>query len=216
MKRQVAPSVLAADFSNLEKEIGLINKSDADWLHCDIMDGVFVPNLSFGFPVLNALKKLSLKPLDVHLMIVEPEKYISKFIDAGARNLTVHYEICKNLHETLKEIKSLGSTAGISIRPDTPVEILEEYVKEADLFLIMSVYPGFGGQTFMNPTYERVRELKKMITASGSNALIEVDGGVTEENAKALYDSGVDILVTGTTIFHSPDPVRTIAKLKQV
>jgi ribulose-phosphate 3-epimerase len=216
MKRQVAPSVLAADFSNLEKEISLINKSEADWLHCDIMDGVFVPNISFGFPVLQAINKLSTKPMDVHLMIVEPEKYIHQFIEAGAKNLTLHSEICKDLHKSLKEIKSTGISAGISIKPDTPIEKLEEYITEADIFLIMSVFPGFGGQTFIEKTYDRVRKLKAMIKAYGTKGLIEVDGGITEQNAGTLYEAGVDILVTGTTVFHSPDPVQTIARLKKI
>ncbi len=214
MTRYVAPSILAADFSNLQQEIEIINASDADWIHCDIMDGVFVPNLSFGLPVVEAVHKIARKPLDVHLMMVEPERYIERFRDAGAFQLTVHQEACIHLHSTVNEIKKLGMKAGVSLNPHTPVGTLEDIIGDLDLVLIMTVNPGFGGQQFIPRSYAKIRKLKKLIEAAGSHALIEVDGGVDLNNAAALFEAGVNVLVTGTTVFKAGDPVDTIRKLK--
>jgi len=214
MSHLIAPSFLSADFSNLSKDIQMINESQADWFHLDIMDGVFVPNISFGFPVIKTIKKQAIKPLDVHLMIVKPERFIETFAEAGANILTVHYEACTHLHRTLDQIKSLGMKAGVSLNPHTPVSLLEDLINMADLVLIMSVNPGFGGQKFIEHSYEKIRKLKTMINSSGSNALIEVDGGVDPSNASALIEAGVDILVAGNAIFGAEDPIKTIEQLK--
>ena len=214
MDHLVAPSLLAADFSQLGKEIEMLNKSAADWIHLDIMDGVFVPNISFGFPVIESVKKLSRKPLDVHLMIVEPDRYLSRFRDAGADILTVHYEACTHLNRTVSEIRKLGMKAGVSLNPHTPVSLLKNILPYIDLVLIMSVNPGFGNQTFISESYNRIIELKEIIKTGDNKVMIEVDGGVDLTNSAALYKSGVDILVAGTTVFKAEDPAGTIKKLK--
>jgi ribulose-phosphate 3-epimerase len=216
MDHLVAPSLLAADFGHLEKEIAMLNKSEADWLHLDIMDGVFVPNISFGFPIIEHIKKLSEKPLDVHLMIVDPDRYISRFKDAGADILTVHYEACIHLNRTVSEIKRTGIKAGVSINPHTPVSLLKNILPYIDLVLIMSVNPGFGNQSFIHESYDKIRELKKMINEGAYNVLIEVDGGVDVTNATDLYKAGVDVLVAGTSVFKSKKPADTILKLKTI
>jgi len=213
-KRLVAPSILAANFANLEKDIALINESEADWIHCDIMDGVFVPNISFGLPVVYSLKKIAKKPLDVHLMIVNPERYIKDFFDAGANILTVHYEASIHLHRTIEEIKKYGMLAGVSINPHTPVNLLELVIPMVDMVLIMSVNPGFGGQKFIDFSYEKIKQLRRLSDKLNPELLIEVDGGVDLNNAKKLYESGVNILVAGTTIFESDDIITTIKSLK--
>lgn len=214
MRRFIAPSILAADFSRLRQEIELINNSEADWIHLDIMDGVFVPNISFGIPVVKAIKKYSSKPLDVHLMIIEPEKYIGKFHEAGADILTVHIETCQHLHRTIEEIRELGMKAGVTLNPHTTPELLKEIITFVDLVLVMSVNPGFGGQKFIQTTYGKIKKVKSLIQDSGSGALIEVDGGVDLNNAARLFEAGVDILVAGTAVFKSADPADTILKLK--
>lgn len=211
----IAPSILSANFLDLGTDIDMINNSEADWFHLDVMDGRFVPNISFGLPVIKAMKKRAQKTFDVHLMIVEPEKYFADFKDAGADILTVHYEASIHLHRSLQAIKALGMKAGVSLNPHTPVSVLEDVITDIDLVLIMSVNPGFGGQKFIPQSIEKVRKLKKMITDSGSNALIEIDGGVTLDNASTLIEAGVDVLVAGNTVFSSPDPADTIKKLKQ-
>ena len=214
MTRYIAPSILAADFTRLQQEIEIINSSEADWIHCDIMDGVFVPNLSFGLPVVQAVRKYARKPLDVHLMMVEPERYLEKFRDAGAYQLTVHQEACIHLHSTVHEIKRLGMKAGVALNPHTPVSTLEDIIADLDLVLIMTVNPGFGGQQFISQSYAKIRKLRKLVDLSDSRALIEVDGGITLQNAGMLFEAGVNVLVTGTTVFSAEDPVDTIRKLK--
>ena len=214
MSRYIAPSLLAADFACLQRDIELVNKSEAGFLHLDIMDGQFVPNISFGLPVVQAVKKHAHKPLDVHLMIVQPEKYLLKFREAGADWLTVHVEACTNLHRTVQEIHELGMKAGVSLNPHTPVSSLEEIIPYVDLVLIMSVNPGFGGQQFINTSFEKIRKAKALIQHSRSKVLIEVDGGVDLGNASRLFDAGVDILVAGTAIFGSDDPIASIHALK--
>ncbi|MFO7851477.1 MAG: ribulose-phosphate 3-epimerase [Bacteroidota bacterium] len=216
MDHFVSPSLLAADFGRLDKEIAMVNRSVADWLHLDIMDGVFVPNISFGFPVLKSVKALSEKPLDMHLMIVNPDGYLEHFRDAGADILTVHYEACPHLNRTVNEIRRLGMKAGVSLNPHTPLSMLEWVLPYVDMVLIMTVNPGYGGQNFIDNSYDRIRALKKMITETGNNVMIQVDGGVNTANAKKLIDSGVDILVAGTTVFGSDDPEGTIRKLKEL
>jgi ribulose-phosphate 3-epimerase len=214
MPRYIAPSILAADFSNLQKDIALVNSSEAEWIHLDIMDGVFVPNLSFGLPVVRAVHKYARKPLDVHLMIVEPEHYLERFRDAGAFQITVHQEACRHLHSTVQEIKKLGMKAGVSLNPHTPVNTLEEIIADLDLVLIMTVNPGFGGQKFILHSFDKVKKLKKLINLSGSGALIEVDGGIDITNAGMLFEAGADVLVTGTTVFTAEDPVAMIRAMK--
>lgn len=215
MPHLVAPSVLSANFANLQADIELINRSKADWFHVDVMDGVFVPNISFGFPVIKALKKLAEKPLDVHLMIVEPDRYIQAFKEAGADILSVHLEACPHLHRSLQSIKSSGMKAGVAINPHSPVHLLEDLIQDIDLVCMMSVNPGFGGQKFIENTYNKVKALKALIQRKNSSTLIEIDGGVDLNNYKALLDCGADVLVAGNTVFASADPEKTIALLKQ-
>ncbi|WP_028666662.1 ribulose-phosphate 3-epimerase [Runella zeae] len=212
----IAPSVLAADFANLQRDVEMLNRSAADWIHVDIMDGVFVPNISFGLPVTAAIKKHAQKPLDVHLMIVQPERYLEAFRDAGAEILTVHYEACPHLHRTIQHIKSLGAKAGVALNPHTPVSVLQDIIQDIDLALIMSVNPGFGGQKFIERTYERVRQLAALIAESESRAIIEIDGGVNQDNAPLLYHAGARALVAGSFVFSAPDPEATISNLKKV
>ena len=214
MTHLIAPSILAADFANLQRDIEMINQSQADWFHIDVMDGVFVPNISFGMPVISAIKKHAKKPMDVHLMIVEPDKYISEFKNVGADILTVHYEVCKNLHRTIQAIHNEGMKAGVSINPHTPVAVLEDVIQDLDLVLIMSVNPGFGGQSFIENTYKKIIQLRDLIDKSGSKALIEIDGGVNDQNKPKLIAAGADVLVAGSFVFKSDDPVATIEKLK--
>lgn len=213
---RIAPSILSGDFANLRESIELINESSADWLHVDIMDGVFVPNISFGFPVLQAIKHHSKKPLDVHLMIVQPERYLKEFKDAGARGLTVHYEACTHLHRTIHAIKDLGMKAGVAINPHTSVDLLEPIIKDVDLVCLMSVNPGFGGQKFIDYTYEKIRALKSIIKKHESHALIEIDGGVSTHNSLALLKAGADVLVAGNAVFSAEDPIATIEELKMM
>ncbi len=215
MTQMVAPSMLAADFSNLSKDIKMVNKSEADWFHLDIMDGVFVPNLSFGFPIVQAIAKLSQKPLDVHLMIVQPEKYIDAFKEAGADWLNVHFEVSPHLHRTVQSIKKAGMKAGVTLNPHTPVAMLRDIVAEVDLVLLMSVNPGFGGQSFIDNTYAKIEELKNLLLLKNSHALIEVDGGVDNTNAAKLYKTGADVLVAGSFVFNANDPAQAIRQLKQ-
>lgn len=212
--RLVAPSVLAANFSKLGEEIEMINRSEADFVHCDVMDGVFVPNISFGVPIVQAIHKISQKPLDVHLMIVNPEKYIQEFYHAGASVITVHYEACVHLHRTIQQIKELGIKASVCLNPHTSVALLEDIIGDLNMVLLMSVNPGFGGQKFIENTYRKVAALKEMIIRRKSDALIEVDGGINLEVGRKLYDSGVDILVAGSFIFGSDNPTESIASLK--
>lgn len=212
----VAPSILAANFNMLGDEIEMINRSDADYIHCDVMDGVFVPNISFGIPIIQSVSRIAKKPLDVHLMIVNPEKYIEDFYRAGASILTVHSEACTHLHRTIHQIKDLGMKAGVCLNPHSPVFLLEDILAELDMVLLMSVNPGFGGQKFIENTYEKASLLKEMILRKNSKALIEVDGGINLEIGKKLYDSGVDILVAGSFVFGSVNPIKTIALLKNL
>lgn len=214
MEHLVSPSLLAADFGRLDRDIAMVNRSKADWLHLDIMDGVFVPNISFGFPVLEHVKKLSEKPMDVHLMIVDPDRYLERFRDAGARILTVHHEACRHLNRTVTEIRRLGMKAGVSLNPHTPVSVLEWVLPYIDMVLIMTVNPGYGGQEFISNSYDRIMALKDMISKGAYDVMIQVDGGVDTANAKMLVDSGVDVLVAGSSVFGSDDPEETIRKLK--
>ena len=213
---KIAPSILSADFNNLEKDIRMLNESDADFIHCDVMDGVFVPNISFGFPIIEHINKIAEKPLDVHLMIVNPEKYTEAFARAGASWLTVHYETCPHLHRTVSQIKEQGMKAGVCINPHTPVGVLEDIIADLDLMLIMSVNPGFGGQAFIPHTYKKVRQLKELILKTNSDCLIEVDGGVNYETGKNLVLAGADILVAGSFVFGSENPAETIRNLKNI
>jgi len=215
MKPLVAPSMLSANFANLHDEIMMVNQSEADWFHLDVMDGVFVPNISFGFPVINAIKMLATKPLDIHLMIVQPERYIKQFKEAGADILSVHYEASSHLHRTIQAMKAEGLKAGVVLNPHTNVMVLEEVIADLDLVLLMSVNPGFGGQQFIEQTYSKIIRLKQLILESGSHALIELDGGVTTENAPKLVAAGVDVLVAGNSVFKSKNPSLTIHLLKQ-
>lgn len=216
MSPLIAPSILAADFSNLQKEVEILNRSAADYIHVDIMDGVFVPNISFGIPVTEAIKKHAEKPLDVHLMIINPDQYLEAFRKAGAENISVHYEACTHLHRTVQAIHKLGAKAGVAINPHTPVNQLEEIIADIDLVCMMSVNPGFGGQTFIENTYSKVSRLKELMLKKGSSAKIEIDGGVNLDNARRLIDAGADILVAGSFVFNSADPVATIASLKSI
>ena len=215
-KHLIAPSVLAADFSNLQRDIEMINESDADWFHIDIMDGVFVPNISFGMPVLRDIKKHAKKTLDVHLMIVNPDQYIETFASIGADILTIHYEACTHMHRTIQAIKSTGMKAGIALNPHSSVNQLKDIIKDIDLVCLMSVNPGFGGQSFIENTYNKIKELKELIQSSESSCQIEIDGGVTNENAKKLVEAGANILVAGSYVFKSSNPTDTISKLSNL
>jgi ribulose-phosphate 3-epimerase len=216
MKHLVSPSLLAADFSHLETDIVMVNRSEADWLHLDIMDGVFVPNISFGFPVIKAVKKVSSIPLDVHLMIIDPDRYLNRFSEFGANNLTVQYEACTHLNRTVTEIRNLNMKAGVALNPHTPVSFLKNILPYIDMVLIMTVNPGFGGQLFIKESYNKIAELRKMIDDGGYDVLIEVDGGIDTTNASKLIESGVDVLVAGNSVFGSADPVKTISRLKHL
>ncbi len=212
--KRIAPSILAANFANLQNDIELVNKSEADWFHLDIMDGVFVPNISFGIPVIKAIAKYAKKPLDVHLMIVKPDRYIKTFADAGADILTVHFEACTHLHRTLQAIKAESMKAGVAINPHTAVELLEPIINDIDLVCVMSVNPGFGGQSFIENTYSKVEKLKEIILKNNASTLIEIDGGVTDKNASKLAKTGADVLVAGSFIFNHKNPLHAITDLK--
>jgi len=213
-KHLIAPSILTANFLRLEEEIEMLNGSEADLLHLDIMDGVYVPNLTFGFPIIRQIKSLAKKPLDVHLMIVDPDRYLEEYRDAGADWLTVHYETCEHLHRTIQKIKELGMKAAVSLNPHTEVSLLEPVLGDLNMVLIMTVNPGFGGQKFIESSYDKIRKLRAMIDKAGHKTLIQVDGGVNENNMGSLIDAGVDVFVVGNTIFSAPDPVQMISKLK--
>jgi ribulose-phosphate 3-epimerase len=210
----IAPSILAADFANLQRDIEMINKSQADWFHIDIMDGVFVPNISFGMPVLEAISRHAKKTIDVHLMIIDPDRYIKTFKHLGANILTVHYEACTHLHRTLQAIKGEGMKAGVALNPHTSIDLLEDVINDIDLVCIMSVNPGFGGQSFIENTYAKVKKLKELINKKGAKTIIEIDGGVTNKNAKQLAEAGADVLVAGSFVFKAENPIQTIADLK--
>lgn len=214
MKHLVAPSILSADFNNLGKDIEMLNRSEADYIHFDVMDGVFVPNISFGIPVIEHVNRIAKKPLDVHLMIVNPDHLLEPFVKAGASIVTVHYEACQHLHRTIQLIKSLGAKASVSLNPHTPVSVLEDIISELDMVLLMSVNPGFGGQKFIDRTYSKVQKLRKMIDNANSDCLIEIDGGVNNETGKKLYDAGANVLVAGSFVFNAENPMETIAGLK--
>lgn len=216
MKHLIAPSVLSADFANLQRDIEMINRSEADWFHIDIMDGVFVPNISFGFPVLKAIHKYATKPLDVHLMIVDPDRYLHDFKSAGAENITVHIEACTHLHRTLSAIRDLGCRAGVAVNPHTSVSQLEDVIEDLDIVCLMSVNPGFGGQKYIERTYKKIKDLRAMAAGRNENLLIEIDGGVSNENALKLIEAGADVLVAGNAVFSAADPVLEIASLKGI
>jgi ribulose-phosphate 3-epimerase len=216
MAHLIAPSLLSADFSNLKADIELINSSEADWFHLDVMDGVFVPNISFGFPIIDAVNKYTLKPLDVHLMIIDPDRYITKFAAAGANVLTVHIEACNHLHRTIQAIKAENMHAGVALNPHTAINDLEDIIEDIELVCLMSVNPGFGGQKFIENTYRKIERLRKLIDQSGSKAKIEIDGGVGLNNAKKLIEAGADVLVAGNAVFGAENPLETITKLKSL
>ena len=216
MNHLIAPSVLAADFANLQRDIELINNSEADWFHVDIMDGVFVPNISFGFPVVEAIARHANKPLDVHLMITEPDRYLEMFKNAGATNITVHYEACTHLHRTIDAIKKMGCTAGVALNPHTPISLLEDIIEDVNLVLVMSVNPGFGGQKFIQHTYQKLHSLKALAAGRNDSLYIEVDGGVNLTNASSLVKAGANVLVAGNFVFSSEDPMKTITSLKDL
>lgn len=211
----IAPSLLAADFANLQRDIEMVNESQADWFHLDIMDGLFVPNISYGMPVVKAIKEHAKKPLDVHLMIIDPDRYIHTFAQLGSNFLSVHYEACTHLHRTVQAIRQEGMKAGVALNPHTPIAVLEDIITDVDLLLIMSVNPGFGGQSFIENTYKKVNQAKELITKTGSKALIEVDGGVNATNTPKLVAAGTDVLVAGSFVFNAPDPKKTIEALKR-
>ena len=216
MKHLIAPSILSADFANLQSDIEMINQSEADWFHVDVMDGVFVPNISFGFPVITAIKHHAKKPLDVHLMIVDPDRYLQQFKDAGAAILTVHYEACTHLNRTIAAIHELGMKAGVAINPHTPVSVLEDILPQIDLVCIMSVNPGFGGQKFIENTYQKITKLKTLAKQLNTEVLIEIDGGVGHQNALALIKAGADVLVAGNAVFGAQNPMEMITELKKI
>ena len=216
MKHLIAPSILAADFANLERDVKMINQSNADWFHLDVMDGRFVPNISFGIPVIKAINKVATKPLDVHLMIEQPENFVEQFVEIGASVITIHYEACNHIHRTIHKIKELGAKAGIALNPHTPVECLIDIIEDLDLVCLMSVNPGFGGQKFIYNTVPKTRRLKDMIIVKNAPTLIEIDGGVGLQNAEKLLQAGADVLVAGSAVFKSQDPLDTIDKLKNI
>lgn len=216
MQTLISPSLLAADFMNLKADIEMVNKSEADWFHLDIMDGVFVPNISYGLPVVEQISKIATKPLDVHLMIIDPDRYIEAFKKAGADILTVHYEACTHLHRTIQNIHSYGMKAGVSLNPHTPISVLEDIIEDIDLVLLMSVNPGFGGQSFIENTYSKIEKLKALIAEKNTEVIIEIDGGVNLETGKKLVEAGADALVAGSFVFNSATPEQTIAELKQL
>jgi len=215
MNHLIAPSILAADFGNLQRDIEMLNQSNADWIHFDVMDGMFVPNISFGFPLLKAVNNYAKKPLDVHLMIVDPDRYLKEFAANGAHNITVHYEACPNLHRTVQAIKELGCTAGVALNPHSPVSLLEDIIGDLDLVLIMSVNPGFGGQHFIEHTYKKLKDIKALSRRYNPGLLVEVDGGVDAHNANDLINAGANVLVAGNSVFSSPDALAAISNLKQ-
>lgn len=216
MNHLIAPSVLAADFANLQRDVEMINHSEADWIHVDIMDGIFVPNISFGFPVVSAIKKHAQRPLDVHLMITDPDRYLEQFKKAGADHLTVHYEACTHLHRTIHAIKDLGCLAGVALNPHTPVALLDDIIEDLDTVLIMSVNPGFGGQSFISNTYKKIADLKRLSADRNPDLFIEIDGGVSMQNARTLVDAGANVLVAGNFVFTAADQTATIADLKEL
>jgi ribulose-phosphate 3-epimerase len=212
----IAPSLLAADFGNLQRDVNMVNESDADWFHLDIMDGVFVPNISFGMPIIKTITKHAKKTIDVHLMIIDPDRYIKTFANLGSHILTVHYEACNHLHRTLQAIKAEGMKAGVALNPHTNINVLEDIINDIDLVCVMSVNPGFGGQSFIENTYEKVKQLRALITKKGAGTLIEIDGGVTDKNAATLVEAGADVLVAGSFVFRSEDQKQTITDLKSI